>query len=240
MRSTPLITTLMIAILTTLVSCNCTPRDRPDAGEGGRDERALSKGIVPPDGVAAASRCDGILVTWKAVENAATYRLYRSTATTFPSGEPPHASDLTGLNRLDQSAASSKGTTFNYWVTAVADCGESTPSDRVSGAVPPVPAIPTLSSESVGLGEGFIVRWERVTWADRYEVHWNSAASSNGRSLITGSGCQRLDAFGNCQYVDRRNLRPQAETRYYWVRAIGKCGESGLQATPIAITRPAQ
>lgn len=195
--------------------------------------------LPAPQGVKAESRCDGVLVAWEAVEGANRYALYRADSSTFPGEDGLLHDDLMHTNRLDQSASSAKGTEFSYWVAGVdAEGARGERSERVEGIVEPKPATPNLSEDSAGFPEGFIVRWRPVEWADRYEVSWNWRSSPTGREAIPGSGCQQK-IMGDCQYLDNRSLKGnQAETRYYWVRAIGACGTSEYQTTPLAVTRP--
>lgn len=80
-----------------------------------------------PAGLTAASAGAGVLLNWGASAGAASYNVYRATAS---GAEAPYASGVSGAPYLDRAV--SVGTTYFYRVTAVGAAGEGSPSNEAS------------------------------------------------------------------------------------------------------------
>ncbi|MDM8005615.1 MAG: GEVED domain-containing protein [Phycisphaerae bacterium] len=92
-----------------------------------------------PTGVSASDEayCDRVRVSWNAVSDTSSYRVYRSTSNT-PCVEPPLATGVTTTS-YDDTAAGSSTTEYYYSVKAVNACGEgacsATDAGRRGGSV---------------------------------------------------------------------------------------------------------
>lgn len=88
------------------------------AGSNGEQEESPSEPPSAPTGLSATSGDGEVSLSWETVEDAANYRVYRTTSSTDgASGEPLEA----GVSSTDYTDSSAEnGTTYYYRVTAVA------------------------------------------------------------------------------------------------------------------------
>ena len=129
--------------------------------------------IAAPTGVDASdgTLTDGIALSWDAVDEASSYRVYRRLGTTsllqVGTTSEPAFLDTTAL----------PGRLFEYVVRAIADDETSDPSDSDTGwrNLPP-PA--NLSASDGTNPNAVIVTWSQVQWNQGYRVHRGLDAKS--------------------------------------------------------------
>jgi hypothetical protein len=138
----------------------------------------LTRPLDPPTGVDAELADGGVQVTWQAVEDAASYEVFRNDESIGTTEESSY---------LDADAAG--GTEHRYSVAAVDGDGELSETVAATNAVlTPVDA-PTEVSVSAD-GTDVVVEWSEVTGAEVYQV------SRNGEVLVsdaTGSSFTDTD-----------------------------------------------
>ena len=167
----------------------------------GASAKATVSSLAIPHLKSAANVINGVTVTWDAVADAKTYRVYRKTATTEWVG----VAELTGTSYTDQTAASN--TTYIYTVRAVS--GKRISLYETAGISIYCLATPTaLSAKSSTYGNVF--SWNAVTGAQGYCVY---------RKTDPKQQWQYLGNAGNMtSYIDNNQVKAGA-TYYYTVRA---------------------
>ena len=167
----------------------------------GASAKATVSSLAIPHLKSAANVINGVTVTWDAVADAKTYRVYRKTATTGWVG----LAEVTGTSYTDQTAASN--TTYIYTVRAVS--GKRISLYETAGISIYCLATPTaLSAKSSTYGNVF--SWNAVTGAQGYCVY---------RKTDPKQQWQYLGNAGNMtSYIDNNQVKA-GTTYYYTVRA---------------------
>jgi len=138
---------------------------------------------VTPDLLAGAVGTD-ILVSWKTIDGAESYRLYYSTvAPAYPGGAAVEAYDTSyTLKQPDVE------TTYYFQVRAIATGGNSNISNMDDATVTidcsdcgdPEVGAPTVTVEA-DVNKN-VVRWDAVYRAESYNVYWNTASFPQGNT----------------------------------------------------------
>ena len=167
----------------------------------GASAKATVSSLAIPHLKSAANVINGVTVTWDAVADAKTYRVYRKTATTGWVG----LAEVTGTSYTDQTATSN--TTYIYTVRAVS--GKRISLYETAGISIYCLATPTaLSAKSSTYGNVF--SWNAVTGAQGYCVY---------RKTDPKQQWQYLGNAGNMtSYIDNNQVKA-GTTYYYTVRA---------------------
>ena len=153
------------------------------------------------------------MLTWKAVEGATSYRIYRST------------SKGSGYSLLGTTTATSytntgakAGTTYYYRVKACNDAGLSPYSNIVSGkvkSVTPKPSAPVVKIGNSASSGKPMLTWNAVSGATSYKVY--RATSQNGTYSL----------LGTVTATSYTNTGAKAGVTYYYkVKAVNSAGES--------------
>ncbi|MEY3230499.1 MAG: hypothetical protein RL689_588, partial [Planctomycetota bacterium] len=169
-----------------------------------------------PSGVGVSTtNCNGVLVTWNAVINAATYRIQRNTSNTML-GATTLTTTATGTAFLDTTAV--VGTSYFYWVAAINACGTSANSGTLirAGSRLGTLAAPTgvSAADNTVCTSAIAVTWNAVPNAASYSV-------SRFRS---GVGPLELIATGitGTSFTDSTALA--GSSYLYYVRSVNACG----------------
>ena len=155
------------------------------------------------------------VITWTAVEDAVSYRLYRSTKSS--SGYKLIATQ-SGLSYTDGEVASGK--TVYYKVVALSEHGTGDYSSylKVLGKC----AQPVISVGYNAVSGKPVVTWEKVTGARKYEV-W--------RSTTRNDGYKKVATVTKTTYAD--TTAQVGQFYYYQVRAVGSgSGNTGMFSNP--------
>lgn len=176
---------------------------------------------LPPANVVAAGSCSAVTVSWDPVQGATGYTLTRGTTcgvaqSTFPGVSSPFA---------DNTA--SAGTTYQYWVSASTDCGDTGPGACAAAArtampdPPPAPALGAVTCSSV------TVALPSSAGATGYDLYRASGGCSGSASLLASD-------LPGPTYTDT-TLAPGVRYGYYLV-ARGPCGLSSPGPCSEAVT----
>jgi formylglycine-generating enzyme required for sulfatase activity len=177
-----------------------------------------------PAGVTAqAVSTTSISVTWTAVSDAASYKVYW--AATSGGAKTQIGGVISGTSYEHTGAA--KNTTYYYFVKAVNAAGESDYSTWIAG-VPllAVPAAPTGVTAQTASTTSIRVTWTAVPGAASYKLYW--AASPGGTKTQAGG------AITDTTYT---HTGLTVNTVYYYcIVAVNSEGESGYSAEASAST----
>ncbi len=182
-------------------------------------------GVVATDG----TRCDGVLVTWKAAASAAFYSVRRNTVDSA-SGAALIATGIQTLFHLDTTAAD--GTTYYYFIKAHNAC---TVSDASTGNA----GFRGEFAQVIGVVQPLDVSCLGV------QLTWPSAPGATGYHVYRGVTNNPYDAtflatVPSNAYTDSNS--PPGVPHYYWVKAVNSCGTNpfgGFSATPrTPVARP--
>ena len=140
-----------------------------------------SSGITKPGTVtgvtATVLSSSSIRVSWNAVSGATSYNVYYGSA---GNSNPVLSYSVTGTSRDFTSLIS--GSTYYYKVSAVNSAGEGPASSLVyaipSSGITTVPGAPTGLIASVLGTDGYMVSWNSVSGATKYEVQWSTNGST--------------------------------------------------------------
>lgn len=185
-------TAWMYACLTMQVSSSSTEPTTPPATE-------LAAPVVSASNVASSGK---IKLTWKAVENAVKYEIYRADSA---SGTFSKKYTTSGTSYTNTSATA--GNTYYYYVKAIAADGTSANSSVVSCICKL--AQPAIKVSNVASSGAVKVTWEEVPGAVEYEVY--RANSKNGTYTL------KYTTKGTSYTNSGATL---AKTYYYKVKAI--------------------
>jgi len=185
---------------------------------------------MAPSGVTATPGESQATISWTAVPNATSYKIYASTTSGVT---PSNGTAITGATSPYTVTGLTDGTTYYFVVTAVNSNnsgGESAASSQVS-CTPG--AVPTGVVATLGDGQATIA-WSPVTGATSYNIYWSSATgvtTANG-TKITGA----VSPYTLSGLTDG--------TEYYFVvTAVNSTSESGpstqVSATPSTASPPA-
>ena len=149
------------------------------------------------------------VITWDAVEDAVTYKVYRSTSSSKSYKEIATVTDLT---YVDTSV--SAGKTYYYKVMAVGENSKSAQSAyvKLTGKCD----IPTLNVEAGTTGKP-VLSWNKISGAKKYEI-WRS---------VDGAAFKKLTTVTKTTYTDTKATEGAQCT--YKVKALGsKSSYNGL------------
>jgi fibronectin type 3 domain-containing protein len=164
-----------------------------------------------------------VVLRWTAPAGAATYNVYRGTASGLE-GATPVLTGLTVPSVMDTGLTN--GNPYFYQVTAVNAAGESIKSNEAS-ATPLAP--PTNLAASGGLGQ-VALSWIASPGDGTYNVYrGTSPGAENATPVKTG--------LAGTSFVDTG--LSSGTTYYYQVTGVNAAGESGKSNESSAITRPA-
>ncbi len=185
----------------------------PDGTKGGYS--AVVKKTVKPAAPAVKisySAKGKPVLTWKAVEGAVKYQIYRST--TGEDGSFKLLKTVTGLKYTNSSAAGGK--TFYYKVRAVTEAGtKSAFSAVVRKTVKP--AAPSVTS-SFSAKDKPVLTWKAVTGAEKYQIYRSTTGKDGSFKL--------LKTVTGLKYTNSKAAA--GKTYYYKVRAVAADGTKGI------------
>lgn len=200
-------------------------------GESTLSDREYGSRIVPTAPVAPTevfasdgTDSDGILVTWNAVSEAASYQVYRNTSD-HPDSSTRVANEVKGQFWVDNGAAF--GVNYYYWVKAANGGGASvfSPVNRGHLSEPPestLPATPLGISATQGSLNGAIaVSWYASSRAESYRVFRSLTDSVSTSEEVA-------DALTGTNWVDSEAI--PWTTRFYWIVASNDEGDSEYSA----------
>ncbi len=166
----------------------------------------------------AASAGNGVVgLTWTAVSGAASYDVYRGTATGALSTKTTVTTGIAGTSYDDATAAN--GTTYYYEVTAVNAGGESGGSNEAT-ATPQAnlpPAVPTGFTATAG-DDMVALSWNAVPGATGYNVYRGTATGTLSSKATVTTGITAVN-YNDTNVVD-------GTPYYYQVTAVNANGES--------------
>ncbi|MGO8670174.1 MAG: glycosyl hydrolase, partial [Capsulimonadaceae bacterium] len=174
------------------------------------------------------------LLAWSFVGGAATYNVYRSTASSGE-GTTPLATGLIGEGYIDSGLTN--GTTYYYRVAAVNSAGTSAQSSQASAAptvgTVTIPLTPTGLAATAGSAQ-VALGWGASTGATSYNLYRSTASGGEGATAYkTG--------IASPSYTDTGLTN--GTTYFYKVAAVNTAGTSGqsteVSATPTAGVPPA-
>jgi len=179
-----------------------------------------------PQGLQATAGDALVALTWDAVSNATSYKMYYNT-TGNVSASDAWTSGLTST--VINFGSLANGTTYYYKVAAVNASGEGPLSNEAS-ATPQAPAagLPAMPQgvQAIAGNTLVTVNWAPVSGATSYTVYWN-----------TSGGVDNSDASipaGSSTGLNHTGLSNDT-TYYYRVSATNASGEGPLSATRLAI-----
>jgi fibronectin type 3 domain-containing protein len=174
--------------------------------------RPASSAPAAPTGLTAAPGDAQAALSWSAVSGAASYNVYRGTAS---GAEALLQSGVTGTTFTDTGLTN--GTTYYYKVSAVNAAGESPLSVEVS-ATPQVAAPVAPTGVTVAHGDAqATLSWSAVSGASSYNVYRSTA-----------SGAEALLQSGVTSTTFTDTGLTNGTTYYYKVSAVNAAGESPL------------
>ena len=146
-----------------------TVRAVNDAGYSGFENGIYIKRVATPHLTSIANTANGVKVTWSAISNAKTYKVYRRGA-----GETWKCiATVTGTSYVDTAIKSNSGSYYRYTVRAV----DGYYSAYESGLLIKFVAAPHLTGVS-NTANGVKVNWNAVNGADSYRVYRREAGKS--------------------------------------------------------------
>ena len=154
---------------------------------------------------------DSVKLTWKALDNADSYLVYRK----VKGGHFTRIATVTDLNYTDETAKT--GTTYYYTVKAASNrWGGTIYSKYVTNLMAKaVPAKASISKTQTWGYNGIKVTWDKVAGADGYRLYYKTG----------NSGWKYATQTGNTSYVHTRVTTGQNYT--YYVRAY--CNVDGTK-----------
>ncbi len=194
----------------------------------------ISNNPPPPPGNVKATDNDPnkIRVTWNLVSGA-SYKIFRNTTNSPPSGQQPIATAPNGTTSFDDSNAAANQT-FWYFVKARRNGLDSAFSNSDSGIRPVPPPAPTGVLASDDDLTKVRVTWNAVSGAS-YKVFRNDVDSTQGATQIASPSGTSFDDL----------TVPQGQTFFYFVKArrngldsVFSAGDSGTRPSPMAPPPP--
>jgi fibronectin type 3 domain-containing protein len=184
-----LIAALLVAVLV-VVGCggagSNSGGDDGDGNDGGDDGGTSLSAPAAPSGLSASPQDGAAQLSWDAVQDADTYRVYRGTSSGVDASGSPLDTDISSVEYTDESAEN--GTEYFYAVTAVAsEGGESAESDPSSEAKALPFAVPSGLEGTSGDSE-VALSWDAAAGAETYSVYrsTSSTGGAEGEPLATG------------------------------------------------------
>ncbi|MBI2440552.1 MAG: hypothetical protein HYV35_04190 [Lentisphaerae bacterium] len=187
----------------------------PDTGVRALGAPPAPTGLTASDGAYA----DKIALSWTASSNAVGYEVWRNTSSDTGTATKVSSSDVTDTSYNDTSASAS--VLYTFWVKAKdsnAIASVFSASDTGWRGV----LSPTVNA-SKGLRREVAVSWTESPGATSYELFKNTADDSS-TAVLLGSGAAL--AYRDTNVMTRVRY-------YYWVKAVGALGDSGLGSSAV-------
>ena len=182
---------------------------------------AVPASLEAPTGLTATGSTSGIGLSWGAVTGAASYEVWRSTASS--SDAATRIATPTATSFADTSAT--PGTHYYYWVKAIA--GTLASEFSISATAVRSLAAPTGLS-ATGSTSGISLSWGAVTGAASYEV-WRGMTDAVGTAIRIAT----TEGWYLSWWTDT-NAVPGTRY-YYWVKAVAGtlASEFSISATAV-------
>ncbi len=149
-------------------------------------------------------------LTWKAINGAAKYQVYRST--TGKDGSFKLLGTTTGTSYVNNGAKA--GNTYYYKVRAVSAKGVKSSFSSVL-KIKAAPLVPSVTGILDDAGKP-VLSWKSVTGAEKYQIYRSTSADGDFKRIATTSG------------TSFTNEKAKAGTTYYYkVRAVADDGTLG-------------
>jgi fibronectin type 3 domain-containing protein len=203
-------------------------------GTGGGGSGTTTVPSAPTGVTATAQSSSSISVSWNAVSGAASYAVYYEVGTSTTKSLA--SSGITGTSYTHSGLQAS--TTYDYYIKAVNDAGESGYSTSASattqssggssggGGTTSKPSAPT-GVTATATSSGIRITWTAVSGATKYRLY--AAMTSYGSGLDVGNYKEEVTGTS---YTD---TYPEAgETWYYKVSAVNSAGEGPQSAVKSA------
>ena len=172
--------------------------------------------LPPPTGLSAsAASASSINLSWTAVSDAASYRVYRASSSsgTYTQVGAPTAASFTDTG-LTQSA------TYYYKVSAVHSSGEGTQSAYIAAIILPAPTGVTATASTTSIS--ITVSWNSVSGASAYRVY-RSLNADGPYSMVSGNN-----------YSSYTDYSLNQGTTYYYKIAAYTSAVEGLLSAPVS------
>ena len=200
-------------------------------GTGAMSNQASGKPVAPPappapTGLAATAGDTTVTLNWTASEGAATYNVYRGTAS-GAQGAMPIMSGITELTFKDTGLVNN--TIYYYKVAAVNTNGTSAMSNQASAkpVPPPPPGAPTGFSASAG-NALVTLNWTAVTGALSYNIYRGTSSGGQGTAVY---GTSAGPTFADTAVTN-------GTAYYYKVAAVSASGVGTKSAEASAVPTP--
>lgn len=158
--------------------------------------------------------CDRVRIRWNASAGANSYSIWRSQLS-----NPQSATQIGTDNAspFDDTSAS-PGLLYRYWIKAIGPCGTSGFSQTAEGHLALAPLAPATLSASNG------------TYCDYVHLEWSAAARANAYQVLRGGNnhSENAQVIATVTETSYDDYVTSTNLRYYWIRAINDCGQSGL------------
>ena len=197
--------------------------DDGDGGDGGGGgDEGDTTAPAAPAGLTTDAGDGAVALSWDAVDDAATYRVYRATAPT--DGASGSALD-TGLSATSYNDPSvTNGSTYYYRVTAVDEAGNESDGSGEAASTPF--AKPTQLTGTSGDGQ-IKLAWSEAAGAEAYRVYRATASTS-------GAEGDPLATIAPAAYTD---TTAENGTKYYYrVTAVNPEDEESAASNEVAKT----
>jgi fibronectin type 3 domain-containing protein len=206
---------------------NPNPTPEPEPGENGGNEESPSQAPPAPTGLSAITQSSSsILLSWSAVADASSYRVYWNTGA---SGTYTLKTTVSTSTYTDTGLASS--TTYYYKVSAINSSAESSQSPYAwattsgssgGGTTQFPPSKPTGLIVSSATSGGITLSWNAAGTAESYNIY--RANTQTGTQAKIGSSIQTT-------YID---VAPSGREYIYSVTGVNGSGESPKSGTAFA------
>lgn len=154
---------------------------------------------------------DALELSWKAVEGAEHYNIYRRQE----GKKTEYVTTVKELTYTDEKIE--KDTKYTYTVRAIKGSYRSAPMKEVSGALLASPEAPVITGKDTGLG----LKWAEVKGADKYVVYRKLSTEENYKSIATVKDKKT-------SYTDKKVT--DGLTYDYYIKAVtGKIGASDAE-----------
>ncbi len=187
-----LLTTALLGLALAVAGCSATGTNEENAGGddgggdgGGGSGTGLSAPAAPSE-LEATPQDGAAQLSWGAVDDADTYRVYRSTSSGVDGSGSPLDTGIGQSSYTDETAEN--GTEYVYAVTAVAsEGGESAESDPSEEAEALPFAVPS-GLEGTSRDSEVALSWQGAAGADTYSVYRSTSSTdgAEGDPLATG------------------------------------------------------
>lgn len=181
--------------------------------------------LATPKVSAVANDAGGVKVSWKAVDGAVKYRVFRKTS----GGSWKKVGDTTGTSMVDAKAKN--GTTYYYTVRCVSSNGKVyTSKYNTTGKSITYLAAPTVKS-AANATAGITVKWSKVSGATGYVLYRRAEGAGKWSKVAT------VSSGSTVSYTDTKVKAKSGTTYYYTVRAVKGKVTSGYDPTGMGLLR---